>query len=107
MFCFCSLMSSRFDLEVGGVGFIAMEACDIRMVRRGGVVIWARRTAGGWRPLAVCEARIISLLAGSGPAEADCLLISPPITDGRRLRGVRSTVEAALRMTVADARSAA
>jgi hypothetical protein len=33
------------------------------------------------------------LLSGLGPPDADTLLISPPITDGRRLRGVRAEVE--------------
>lgn len=93
-------MRNGCDLKLGGVEFIAIEPCDARMIRRGGVVIWARRGGDGWRAISVCEARMISLLAGLGPPEADTLLISPPITDGRRLRGVRGEVESALRMRV-------
>ena len=89
-------MARAYDVEVGGVGFIAVEPRDARAIRRGGVVIWARRAPGGWRPLSVDAMPIIGLLAGLGPPGADCLLVSPPITDGRRLRGVRRTVETAL-----------
>jgi hypothetical protein len=94
------------DLELGGVAFLAIEPGDARMVRRGGVVIWARRCAGGLRPLCVMEARMISLLSGLGPPGADTLLISPPITDGRRLRGVRAEVEHALGLLATVGRAA-
>ena len=89
-------MARAYDVELGGVGFFAVAPRDARSIRRGGVVIWARRVPGGWRALSVDAVPIIGLLAGLGPPEADSLLVSPPITDGRRLRGVRSVVEQAV-----------
>jgi hypothetical protein len=86
----------RSDVEIGGVGFVAVEPRDAAMFRRGGVIIWARRRWGGLRPISVQEAQVISATASFRPPEADTLLISPPITDGRRRREVLKTVQSAL-----------
>ncbi len=80
---------------IGGTGFIALEPADSRRIRRGGVVIWARRGVEGWRLLSVQACQMISVSAGQRPPGADTLLVSPPIADGRRRREVARTVEQA------------
>lgn len=76
----------EYDVIIAEIGFIALSPHDARRIRRGGVAIWAARRSGGWRLLSVQACQIVSVHLGPPPPDADTLLLSPPITDGRRLR---------------------
>lgn len=93
-------MKQTHDFELDGVGFIAVEPRDAKIFRRGGVIIWARRTPGGFRLLSVQDSPMISVDAGHRPAGADTLLVSPPMIDGRRRREVRKAMEQAAQAPV-------
>ena len=90
------VVQGAYDMELGGVGFIAVEPRDMVLFRRGGVALWGRWRPDGVEVLSCHEAQILSAAAPCRPPGADVLLVSPPITDGRRRREVLKAVEAAL-----------
>ena len=101
MFFICSRMAlADYTILIGDIPFLALSPHDVRMLRRGGVVVWARRSTEGWRTLSIQESPMISALGTWRPPDADVVLVSPPIADGRRRREVRRVVESCAGLTV-------